>query len=274
MRNFFKYFIAFTLVLVAIETFAAELATIADKKISVEDFQKRYQQNVDLSPQGITPNKEDVLNNIINFELAVAEAKSSNLVNDPAIKEQFNILLYQELVRREIQPKIDQLKVAESDVRKYYNDNPLIRTQHIILLTNPEMTELEIQDVEKRAQKVLALVKEGKRSFDSLVKEYSEGPSAKSGGDVDWGARHKLIPEYYEAALQLKSVGNTSQVVATPYGFHIIKLTGIKPYAQVDKNYKAFIIRTLKEVKGKSVYDTYFASLRKKFPVSVNKEAL
>jgi parvulin-like peptidyl-prolyl isomerase len=254
--------------------FAAEVATIGSKKISVEEFQKRFQQNVDLSPQGMSPNKEDVLNNIINFELAIAEANRKKLANEKSVQEQIDILLYQELVRREIQPKIDSLKVAESDVRSYYKDNPLVRTKHIIFLTTPEMTELEVQDVEKQAQKVLAMLNSGKRDFESLVKEYSEGPSAKTGGDVDWGARHKLIPEYYEAALRLKTVGKTSPVISTPYGFHIIKLTGIKPYSQIDKNYKAFAIRTLKEVKGKTVYDKYFASLKKRFPVKVNKDAI
>lgn len=274
MRHYLKLLVVFGVLVFAYTTFAAEVATVGSKKISAEDFQKRYQQNVDLSPAGMAPKKEDVLNNIINFELAVAEAKSKKLEMDESVQEQINILLYQELVRREIQPKIDQLNVGENDVRQYYNNNPLIRTKHIIFLTNPEMTELEVQEVQKRANNVLSLLKDGKKDFDSLVKEYSEGPSAKTGGDVDWGARHKLIPEYYDAALRLKEVGKYSDVVATPYGFHIIQLNGIKPFAQMDKNYRAFIIRTLKEAKGKTVYDAYFNNLKQKFPVSVNKAAL
>ena len=69
---------------------------------------------------------------------------------------------------------------------------------------------------------------ENKKSFEDLARQFSEGPSAKTGGDVDWGARHKLLPEYYEAALALKNIGETSDLVETPYGIHIIKLTGKK----------------------------------------------
>ena len=260
----------------SLSAFAQDKNTVAqinDKKISVGEFEKRFEQNSQLVP-GQKPTKQEVLKNVIYFELATQEARRLNLHRDDDLREQFDILLYQALVRKNVQPKIDQLKIAEKDVREYYEASPLLRTQHIILLTRPDMSAADVTAVRNRATKILSEIREGKGTFDSYVEKYSEGPSAKTGGDVDWGARHKLLPEYYDAALALKKVGDVSDVVATPYGFHVIKLTGRKPYKEIDSVYKDFIIRTLKEQRGQAIYEEYFNGLRGKARVTVNEDLL
>lgn len=251
----------------------AVLAKINDRTITLNEFNKRFEQNSQLVP-GKAPPKAEVLKNIIAFELATQEARRLNIHKDPALKEQFDILLYQAVVRRFIQPKIDAIEVSEPEVRKYYEENPLIRTSHIILLSRPGMSEAEVKELRERASKVLEQVRSGKKSFEELAREYSEGPTAKTGGDVDWGARHKLLPEYYEAALALKKVGDVSGLVETPYGIHIIKLTGKKPFSEIDPVYKDFVIRTIRETKGQGVYNAYFDDLKKRAKVTVNEKLL
>jgi peptidyl-prolyl cis-trans isomerase C/peptidyl-prolyl cis-trans isomerase D len=247
------------------------VARINDRVITVNEFKKRYEQNAQMVP-GKAPPKSEVLKNIVYFELAKAEAIKQKLNQDPALKEQFDILLYQAIVRRNIQPKIDALEVSESEVRKYYEDNPLIRTSHIILLSKPGMDEKEMKELKERANTILNQVKAGNKSFEDLARQYSEGPSAKTGGDVDWGARNKLLPEYYEAALSLKNPGDVSSVVETPYGFHIIKLTGKKGFSEIDPVYRDFIIRTIRENKGQGIFNAYFEDLKKKYKVVVNEQ--
>lgn len=254
-------------------TTAGVLAKINSRTITVQEFNKRYEQNTQIVP-GKAPPKSEVLKNIIYFELATQEAKKMKLDQDPSLKEQFDILLYQALVRRAVQPKIDALEVSETEVKNYYTANPLLRTSHIILLAKPGMSASELNDLKERAKKINENVKNSKKSFEELAREYSEGPSAKTGGDVDWGARHKLLPEYYEAALALKNTGDVSGVVETPFGYHIIKLTGRKPYSEVDPIYKDFIIRTLRETKGQNIYNAYFEDLKKKSKVTVNETLL
>ncbi len=249
------------------------LARINSKEITLDEFNRRFEQNSQLVP-GATPSKEDVLKNIIYFELATQEARNKKIHLEESLKDQFDILLYQAIVRRYVQPKVDSLKISESEVRAYYNTNPLIRTSHIILLSKPGMTENEVKDLKKRAAGVLAKVQSNKKSFEEYAKEYSEGPSAKAGGDVDWGARHKLLPEYYEAALALKNIGDISGLVETPYGIHIIKLVGRRPYNEMDAGYKDFIVRTLRESKGQKVFDDYFNTLKKQAKVEVNEKLL
>jgi parvulin-like peptidyl-prolyl isomerase len=249
------------------------LARINNQTITLEEFNRRYEQNSKLVP-GATPSKEDVLKNIIYFELATQEARRLKIHQEQALKDQFDILLYQAIVRRFIQPKVDSLEVSEAEVRRYYEANPLLRTSHIILLSKPGMSENELKDLRTRAQNVLKEVRTNKKSFEEYSRQFSEGPSAKTGGDVDWGARHKLLPEYYDAALNLKNIGDISDLVETPYGIHIIKLTGRRPYAEMDAVYKDFIIRTLREAKGQEIFNAYFEDLKKKANVFVNEKLL
>ncbi len=249
------------------------LAKIGEKTISLEDFNKRFDQNSRLVP-GKVPSKEDVLKNIIYFELAIQDARRLNIHREDSLKDQFDVLLYQAYVRRFIQPIIDKLQIPESEVRDFYKNNPLLRTSHIVLLSKPGMTEAEKNDLKKRADDIWKQVTAGKKPFKDLAREYSEGPSAKTGGDVDWGGRHKLLPEYYDPANQLKNLGDVSSPIETPYGLHIIKLTGRKPYSEIDSVYKDFIVRSLRESKGQEKYNEYFASLQKKNSVFVNEGLL
>jgi parvulin-like peptidyl-prolyl isomerase len=249
------------------------VARINDVVITLEEFNRRYDQNSRLVP-GATPSKEDVLKNIVYFELATQEARRLKIHQEQALKDQFDILLYQAIIRRFVQPKVDALEVSEAEVRRYYDANPLLRTSHIILLSKPGMNEKEIADLRKRAQDVLNTVRTAKKSFEDYAKQFSEGPSARTGGDVDWGARHKLLPEYYEAALKLKDVGDVSDLVETPYGIHIIRLTGRRPFAELDAVYRDFIVRTLRESKGQEIFASYFEDLQKKGRVTINEELL
>jgi len=251
----------------------AVVARIGERVITLEEFNRRFEQNSQLVP-GKAPPKTEVLKNIVYFELATLEARRLKLNQDQALREQFDILLYQAIVRRFIQPKIDALEVSEAEVRKYYDDNPLLRSSHIILLTKPGMTDAEIKSLRERANKVLEIVRTSNKSFEDLAKQYSEGPSARTGGDVDWGARHKLLPEYYEAALALKNIGDTSPVVETPYGFHIIRLTGKRPFSEIDSVYRDFIIRTIRENKGQSIFAAYFEELKARYKVVTNEELI
>jgi len=249
------------------------LVRINEVSISLEEFNRRYEQNSKLVP-GATPSKQDVLKNIIYFELATQEARRLRIHQEQALKDQFDILLYQAIIRRFVQPKVDSLEVSEAEVRKYYEANPLLRSSHIILLSKPGMSDAELKDLRKRAQDVLAVVRSNKKSFEEYAQQYSEGPSAKTGGDVDWGARHKLLPEFYEAALKLKNIGDVGDLVETPYGIHIIKLVGRRPYAEMDAVYKDFVVRTLRESKGQEIFNAYFDGLRKKARVTVSEDLI
>lgn len=75
----------------------------------------------------------------------------------------------------------------------------------------------------QRAKMVLRLARKG-GNFAELAKMYSDGPSARRGGDLGMFTRSQMVKPFSDAAFSLKP-GQISNVVATPFGYHIIKRT-------------------------------------------------
>jgi len=70
--------------------------------------------------------------------------------------------------------------------------------------------------VEEAREKLLAGA-----DFSEVARAYSDGPTAESGGNLGTIAPGQMIPAFEDAAFALEP-GQLSQVVETPYGFHLI----------------------------------------------------
>jgi len=73
-----------------------------------------------------------------------------------------------------------------------------------------------------KAKELLKQLRDG-ADFAKLAKEYSSGPSAPRGGDLDYFSRGMMAPEFEAAAFSTKP-GGISDVVKTDFGYHIIKV--------------------------------------------------
>ncbi len=71
-----------------------------------------------------------------------------------------------------------------------------------------------------QAQDVLAKVKAG-GDFGELAKQYSQDSTASNGGDLGFFGRGQMVKEFEDAAFALQP-GQTSDLVRTKFGFHII----------------------------------------------------
>jgi len=79
-----------------------------------------------------------------------------------------------------------------------------------------------------KAEAALARVKGGE-DFAKVARETSEDPgSAQDGGDLGWFGAGRMVPEF-EKATQALSDGQVSDIIRSPFGFHIIKKTGTRP---------------------------------------------
>ena len=130
--------------------------------------------------------------------------------------------------------------VPEASIERAYNDNiaqytspEQVRASHILLKTEGK----DDAAVKAKAEDVLKQAKSG-ADFAALAKKYSEDEgSAKNGGDLDYFGKGKMVPEFDQAVFTMMP-GQTSDLVKTQFGYHIIKL--------VDK--KAAKVSTLAEV--------------------------
>jgi peptidyl-prolyl cis-trans isomerase D len=121
--------------------------------------------------------------------------------------------------------------VPVADIERAYNNGieqystpEQIRASHILLKTEGK----DDAEVKARAEALLKQVKSG-ADFAELARKNSEDEaSAKNGGDLDYFGRGRMIPEFEQVAFQLMP-GQTSDLVKTSYGYHIIKLMDKKP---------------------------------------------
>jgi len=124
--------------------------------------------------------------------------------------------------------------VPPSEIERYYRANEAqfttpeqVRASHILLKTDGK----DEAAVKAKAEELLKQAKSG-ADFAELAKKNSEDEgSAKQGGDLDYFGRGRMAKEFEEAAFSL-SPGQISDVIKSPFGFHIIKLTDRKPEAK------------------------------------------
>jgi len=74
---------------------------------------------------------------------------------------------------------------------------------------------------EKEAQGILERLAKGEK-FANIAKEVSSCPSGKRGGDLGTFGRGRMVREFEQAAFALQK-GQTSSIVRTPFGYHIVR---------------------------------------------------
>jgi parvulin-like peptidyl-prolyl isomerase len=139
---------------------------------------------------------------------------------------------------------------------------------HILFLFPPFATEQDEERLRAKAESVLQQLRTG-GEFTALARQYSDGPSAETGGLLGTFKPGELLPGFEEAAAQLQP-GQISDVVRTRIGFHIIRLearqaASMRPFAEVQEELKSEILRDKTERK----YQEWLESLRQQAYVKI-----
>jgi peptidyl-prolyl cis-trans isomerase C len=105
-------------------------------------------------------------------------------------------------------------------------------------------------------------VKNGE-DFATLAKTYSEGPSGPRGGDLGYFRRGQMVKPFEDAAFSLKP-NETSEIVETRFGYHLIQVDDKKPAKKMTSaEVKDRLNDHLKKQKAESEADAYIETLRK-----------
>ena len=161
------------------------------------------------------------------------------------------------------QPYLAQAKVAEAQVKAYYDANPAefriperVRAEYVVLSgealgRQDPVTEAELKaaydarasqykvEEQRRASHILVKTKEeadklvadlrkSPGRFADLAKKHSQDPgSAEKGGDLGLFGRGMMVPAFEEAAFRQKE-GEIGNPVQSDFGWHVIRVTGVQ----------------------------------------------
>ncbi len=125
-----------------------------------------------------------------------------------------------------------QVAVNEEDLARYYTENAARystpeerRASHILIAADKALPAAERANAKAKAEALLAEITKHPENFAELAKANSQDPgSAVQGGDLDFFGRGAMVKPFEDEAYGLK-VGETSGVVETDFGFHIIRVT-------------------------------------------------
>jgi parvulin-like peptidyl-prolyl isomerase len=124
-------------------------------------------------------------------------------------------------------------KPSQAEIDTYVKAHPeeQVHARHILIATKSAETPaepggggLDKPAARAKAEEVLKRVKAGE-NFENLAKEYSDDGSKQNGGDLGWFGKGRMVPEFENAAFALQP-GQTSDIVESQFGFHIIKNEG------------------------------------------------
>jgi peptidyl-prolyl cis-trans isomerase C len=186
--------------------------------------QKRFQDD---------PQQRAVLvREILIKKVIVAKARKEGFDRKPEIKEQLSYVI-DNFISQEYLVKVVTagVNVPEEDLKKYYREHEKdfllpeqIKVRHILIASLKEATPEEKEKARTRAEAVLQRLNRGE-DFAKLAGEVSEDQnSATKGGELAPITLGKTNSEEFEKAAFALKTGQTSGIVATSYGFHIIKL--------------------------------------------------
>jgi hypothetical protein len=184
-----------------------------------------------LAPHTHIPAQSDVVDAVANLWvdyilLATAVSRDTTLATldlEPLLRP----FMDQEVVYKLREQVIDvDTIISDEELRaQYERDEPSaqIRARHILFRMPNEPTAPQRDSVRRRAEEIRAQAVAG-ADFAELARAYSQDPgSAQQGGDLDWFGRGQMVAPFEEAAFALEP-GQISEVVESPFGYHIIRV--------------------------------------------------
>ncbi len=269
----------------------------SDLKKVLEDERNHYDPALLSDPEGMLAIQKKILNELIQQRVLLKEADTAGItlspdeeqkVTDPSslgyTNDDFDRWLKDQHLSKEDwamkrlnQKRIDKLmdqeifskvlvaaKEVESEYKKHkshYRVPDRIHCRHIVASKR------------EKAMTIRSLLDKGE-NFANVAKKYSESPDRENGGDLGWIARGDY-PELFEQACFTLVTGQTSDVLASEYGFHIFRVVEKKPgHAKTLKEATPEITESLRRSKGERLMSPWLETLYKKQKIEIDEKTL
>jgi peptidyl-prolyl cis-trans isomerase C len=213
--------------------------SIDAKEIQMELERAPAEARVQLSsPAAMQNNVANIYARRVLAKDALKEGLDKNPLVQAAIEKAKERILSDamlEKIDQKNQPSLQDLEAwAQTSYKansKKYEQPEQVRASHILIRTAEP-------DAKAKAEAILKELRNG-ADFSKLAKEKSQDPgSAAKGGDLGFFARGRMIKPFEDTAFGMAKAGDISEVIESPFGFHIIRLdekkpAGLQPFAEV-----------------------------------------
>jgi peptidyl-prolyl cis-trans isomerase C len=245
-------------------------AEVGNRQISAEEFQnilthKRLRGDTKQILQTLTPEgKDQILNALVEIMLLSIEAKKRKIDEEPKVRLLIQNATDKILAEALVQRQIDELDLRDAILKKFYDNNAELFT------TSPRIKARHINTrTEEEAQAALKEIMNG-RDFIEVATERNIDSSKSKGGDLGWVKKGVMVKPFEDALFSLKK-GQTSDIIKTSFGYHIIKVEEIekgkiRPFDTVREEIKKRLIE--------NHISQFKEDLKKKYPIYINTELL
>lgn len=227
--------------------------TVGDEKFTraqIDQLVEALPEQVRTSVRG--PQKRAFAEQLIRIKLLSQQARRDGLDQQPLMQRQLELNRENVLAQAEFQEMLKNAKVDDAAVKKYYDDHKseyeTTKASHILIKVKPATApaapppapatsgkkELTDEEALAKVQEIRKKLVAGE-DFAALAKAESDDPGSKDkGGDLGFIRRGQMVPQFDQAAFTLP-VGQLSEPVKTPYGYHVIKVEArqTKPLEEV-----------------------------------------
>jgi len=168
-----------------------------------------------------------------------------------------------------------KIEVTPEEVKAFYDGNPdlfktpeMVRASHILVKVDKEASGEEKAKALAKIKAIEKRIKSGE-DFALVAKEVSDCPSKDDGGDLNFFHKGQMVPPFEKAAFSLKP-GETSDIVETEFGYHIIKLTDRKTAGTMSfDEVKSRIEQHLKNEKMSQEFPKYVETFKSKAKIEI-----
>jgi len=213
------------------------------------------------------------------IQAIIENIKKQNLITEIELKEQLKKenttydnfvegiklnLLRNRVLTRVISPEVN---VTDTALREYYDKHKdEFRDEEYRL--KPIFISGQKTNASQRAANAYKLLREGK-TFEEVARNFSDDPSAQQGGDIGFVKTEELLPVLKES-VKVLAPGAYTNVVQTPYGFHILKLmesktSDVVPFEALKDKIQERIVSEVSEKR----YKEYMNKLRQSSYIEV-----
>lgn len=247
------------------------IAEVNGDTITTGDFQKELENLPPyLKPMADTAEgKKELLDTMVVRELILQQARKDGLDKSPEVAAKLEELKKRVVVEAFLKKKVEEnASVSDEEMKKFYEENKekfksgaQVHASHILMKS------------EEEARKVLKELKDG-GNFEELARKHSIDSAAAKGGDLGWFSKGSMVPEFEKVVFGLKE-GETSGIVKTQFGYHVIKLTGKRPagirtFDEVKEQIKAAILPS----KQQEVFQKLKDDIKKDAKVTIKEDVL